>query len=472
MAECAGFATITHLANEIESIHRNIQLENFSEASGPETLLQELQQSLIEYYNLVILMRQRHASIQALLHQIERKGVAIIKSYGVPGLINGVPVLAFPDTGSSLDAISESFASRHSFTIEKTKGTPITLPNGHRSRTVGVTKAKFQFRGEEGCYTRIFHILPQYSEDLILGKGFLDATETLTTHACRIEEQLRPCVISGHRVFFLEAETENSDQWQASQQLLQCTVNGQDALALPDTESDLMLVSRDFAQRHSLTIYPELQTMVQLADGSTSWTDGMVLDVELGFNIPSTAELRHADREYNLTEYAIRAKMLAESLRGSKLPNQHLRLIYDLHVMNNLPHDVILSNQFVFEWQVFSKFASLFVVHPLDEGSTTKQRTADVVHVVRNKEESWVMRLASKRKELQSRFLGKAKMRQEPTQGPSTWEEFVAEETEKRDLNDRQIWRFPEPQRTEALKLEKQRRALWDAEYLTSKGEL
>ena len=64
--------------------------------------------------------------------------------------------------------------------------------------------------------------------------------------------------------------------------MLQVFFNGHPTLALPDTGSDLMLVSREYAQKLKLEVDWDFDNWleVQFADGSTGWTSGVARNVE------------------------------------------------------------------------------------------------------------------------------------------------------------------------------------------------
>ncbi|KLO82968.1 uncharacterized protein FFB20_04157 [Fusarium fujikuroi] len=473
MAEAFGAVGLITLLEEVGRrqqalpplINQWTRQERFQNPLRRETirkLLKEYDKSLRQLGSL-------NPSINSLLQEFERKRLSAIKSYAVPGLVKDVPVLAFPDTGSSLNTISESFATVHGLSITRTKERSFRLPNGQQSRTIGIVEANFRFQGEQDQHTCVFHVLPQCPEDVILGKGFLNATNTLSTHAKRIQERVRPCLISGSRVFFL-ADSEDESHDGPIQELIPCTVNGQDALSLPDTGSDLMLLSRDFAHAHGFYVYTELRRLVQLADGSSAWTDGMVLDAELGFDIPPTVEMQEPCLEYDLVDYIFRAEDLARALtrlKRSTEKRQQLTLLYDLHVMENLPFDVILSSQFVFDHKVFSTFRDLFIT---DQEHSQKQRSA----VERSKSAIYRVKIRedSLRAKLRSIFGRPARqVRQEPTYGRDIWEQTIEDEEVKRNRNEREIQKLPQALRKEELKREKQRQAHWDAGHTPSQRQ-
>ncbi|KAI1662747.1 hypothetical protein F4813DRAFT_341740, partial [Daldinia decipiens] len=74
---------------------------------------------------------------------------------------------------------------------------------------------------------------------------------------------------------------------------LRCTINSYEASAFLDTGSDLMIVSGDFARRSGFIVHREekYRRKIELIDGSTIRTDGMVLDAELQFDALPKSEL-------------------------------------------------------------------------------------------------------------------------------------------------------------------------------------
>ncbi|KAK6951385.1 hypothetical protein Daesc_007920 [Daldinia eschscholtzii] len=148
--------------------------------------------------------------------------------YEVPGFLNDISINALPDSGSAVDALSENFARQHGLAIRFANTRSIRLPGGHTNR---------------------------------------------------------PCIQNGSRLFLLN-ESPNDR--------LRCTINGCHASAFPDTASELMVVSGDFARRNAFVMHREekYRRQVELIDGSTIRTDGMVLNAKLQFDaLPASAWL-------------------------------------------------------------------------------------------------------------------------------------------------------------------------------------
>ncbi|KAL4904978.1 hypothetical protein BDW74DRAFT_178545 [Aspergillus multicolor] len=101
-------------------------------------------------------------------------------------------------------------------------------------------------------------------------------------------------------------------------------LNGISTSALPDTGSNVMLVSTTYAKRHGLKVDEGLEDLleVEFADGSTAWTSGVVRDAS-----------------WSVCGKTIRC---------------------DFHVLDSLCVDVVLNNDYLFDNGVFSEFEEYF----------------------------------------------------------------------------------------------------------------
>lgn len=102
-------------------------------------------------------------------------------------------------------------------------------------------------------------------------------------------------------------------------------VNGSNIGAVPDTGSDVMLMSRKYVSRLGLRIETETdnRTCLEFADGSRTLTHGVVRDVEWEF--------------------------------GNSLLSD-VRVLCDFHVLDDLPCEVILCNDFLYDFDVFTAY--------------------------------------------------------------------------------------------------------------------
>ncbi|KAL4784621.1 hypothetical protein BJX76DRAFT_356854 [Aspergillus varians] len=164
-------------------------------------------------------------------------------------------------------------------------------------------------------------ILPGSIHGLVLGSPFLKTTKTLTKFASRIKSEL----ITIPRKLRLQLLGEES-------QRLVGYLNGTLTTALPDTGSDVMLVSRAYASQIGMEIDDDANKSleVEFADGTTAWTSGVVHDAL-----------------WSVGNSTIRC---------------------DFYVLDDLCVDVILNNQYLFDSNVFSKFEGYFINADSEEG--------------------------------------------------------------------------------------------------------
>ncbi|KAK1754760.1 hypothetical protein QBC47DRAFT_225662 [Echria macrotheca] len=366
--------------------------------------------------------------------------------YECPGTLNGtMPVNALPDWGSSVNVISEAFAIRHKLRVVPTPAEPIKLLGNNRVESIGRVFASFRFQGERQGYWREFHVLRRSLCDVILGKSFLAETQTLTKFASRIIQRVRLCVRKRDRLFLLDEQPKDQ---------IRCSVNGVIAAALPDTGSDLMLVSGAFVKRHGFKIHrgEEYQREVELVDGSIIWTDGTVLGANLKFDVPfGEEELPSLDREAYIAYTAGLSSSLSKE--PGLMTGAAAIFICDLHVIEDLPCDIVLSGDFIFRNNVFTKFQSLFMKTAAAECHGAGMTPQDALLFVR-KRPRW----------LRSRRPGGAAG--SPVAAPTTatsWQERWRVEEERRNQVCLWLAGLPEAERIVERARELERRVAWDS---------
>lgn len=254
----------------------------------------------------------------------------------VSGTVNNVPVSALADTGSCIDVISESFARRHNLQIDRSQRQEIKLPKG-MLKTVGKTLVIFRFTDDATEHPRWFHILKRSYYEVVLGREFLNMTETCTTYKNRIQQRLVPCIKSGNCLFLLGDPEQDT---------IKCTINEREGKALADTGSDLMLISGKFARNSGFRVRRErrFRRHISFIDGSRAFTDGMVLSANIQVDLP---DLPYG-AELDYSEY------VSSTINDSSLTEQEQLspFVYDLHVLEHLHCDIILSNHFIHDHEI------------------------------------------------------------------------------------------------------------------------
>ncbi|KAL3473023.1 hypothetical protein BJX99DRAFT_234339 [Aspergillus californicus] len=273
----------------------------------------------IKSINLIRLARaDLNAILQASHDRISRSNTPVNfstgkKRYFIKGDAGGRLVEALPDSGADMCTISTSLATE--LGLSPVPGTDATLHLANKKpvQSPGMVKMPWRFEGEPEAYSLDCWLLPQCIQDLVLGSSFLRATRTFTTFSSRIKSKLtnlprRP------RLCYIGGETQRVCGY----------LDDRFTTAFPDTGSDVMLISRAYATELALHIdsNPKDFVEIEFADRTTAWTSGIVRDVPWRI--------------------------------GNKSVN------CDFYVLNQLCEDVVLSNDYLFDMNVFADCSDYF----------------------------------------------------------------------------------------------------------------
>jgi hypothetical protein len=253
-----------------------------------------------------------------------RSKAALIYEPEILGFLHDTAVTFFPDNQSAYDIMSHDYAKRNHFEIiSSTKG-KLQTARGAMVNTLGTVSRPIRFAKESETYMREFHVLPKCVHDIILGSHFLRLTQTFTKFRHRIVNKLRG-LSSRRRVCFTGS----------SQQMLAGWANSQSALALPDTGSDICLVSAQYARERGYRVDtdPRHRQLLEFVDGSTAETLGRVEGFQWEFD-KSDIQLHNPE----------------------------------IHVLEGLQTDLLLGYDFLMHTDAFSTHEELFVdIEPHDE---------------------------------------------------------------------------------------------------------
>lgn len=251
------------------------------------------------------------------LHRRRPEGnKAVVYEPSISGFVNDKVVAAFPDSGSPRNIVSHDFVRRERLQIIKSTSGKIQTANGSPVRSLGTVNLHFRFSGEDQTYLREFHVLSRSLYDVILGNQFLRETKTFTHFAHRIVKKLRG-VASKSRVCFTGSP----------QQMLTGWADGESTLALPDTGSDICLMSPAYAKERGYRINTDHvhRRRVEFVDGSTTDTLGKVEAFQWEFGLSDS------------------------------------RVHYpDVYVLENLQTDLLLSYDFLMSSEAFSTHEEAF----------------------------------------------------------------------------------------------------------------
>lgn len=241
--------------------------------------------------------------------------------YYIPGFLDGRHIRANPDSGSSHDAVSESYVAEKNISIDVSDAEPIRLPAGQQAISLGTVTLPFRFEQEAEEFPRVFQVIKGLSQDCILGPGFLKMTQTLTdkTNYLRrihravdgIASKVSRCYLAG-----------------SFQERLQGVLDGYLVDALPDTGSDLNIISRQMAEQLGMEVWAGdgHTKLLEFANGFVVRTLGTVYDAEWCFGWGETAEL----------------------------------ITCEFQLLDDISGDIILGNDFLFDNNAFQLYGDCF----------------------------------------------------------------------------------------------------------------
>lgn len=256
-----------------------------------------------------------------------------IRDRRVPGRVNGIKIDALPDTGAEASFISESFLRKlhldgkegydkdapiWSVEYHVPISPPVQLASGKTVTPTTMALIPWRFEGESQVHNLACLVLPKCAHDLILGDSFLRMTETLTKFKTRIVMTLRSL---GSRLLRLNYMGSGLEPAARERRRMWGSLDGEAVAALPDSGSDIMAVSAEYARRRGWRVDRgrEKRVEVEFADGSTAWTKGVVSGLEWEFGGT-----------------------------GGKVRS-------DFYVLEGLPVDVVFSSDFVFDHDVYGR---------------------------------------------------------------------------------------------------------------------
>jgi hypothetical protein len=223
--------------------------------------------------------------------------------------------------------MKEAYANKLRLDIDRSQSSEVTIGSGKKVVTTGVAKTSFRFKDEAEEYTLIFHILPSCIHNVILGKGFLKATNTfsnLANKARRIKERILDGITHRHLLYLGDSAPRFGG-----------LINGAPEEALADSGAKVLVMDEDYAMSIGLSVEKgrKHRTRLKFADNSTAYTSGTTYGVEWEFGHGGGA----SDR-----------------------------FLLDFHVLKNAPANVILSDEFLFGTDAFIEY-ECFLVDEDDE---------------------------------------------------------------------------------------------------------
>lgn len=228
-------------------------------------------------------------------------GSNITRSH-LPLAINGLTENAVADTGAQENVISESLAKRLKLKVHKAGGEAHQFMNavGKRMTAIGYAQVPCTFQDQsQQSVTSRFWVFPKLIVPLVVGRNFLESTETLT----RFKHRLQNLVISAGislRVLHMELP-----RWR-----LNCTIDSLPTLANPDSGSDLDLMSLSFVQQNGFNM-----KQVQRGKGYIQFADGTIQRLKGVVSVPFS--IGHGRDGHHNHEFYVLDGLTSEVLLGN-----------------------------------------------------------------------------------------------------------------------------------------------------------
>ena len=235
----------------------------------------------------------------------------------LPVGINGIQHSSIADTGAAENIMDLETVHKLGLPLSTRPESILkfSLCDGRVVRSIGKTVAQVTFsKGKPTPTQCFFYVLEKCAVPLIMGKKFLESTQTLTKYKHRLQERLASL---GRFSRILEIGS--------SSQRLSCFLDGKDVLVNPDSGSEINVMSLAFAMKHGY--YRQKSTRlgrIVLGDGSEAETAGEVT---------------------------------ASVVLGNRYGKSYQEVF---HILPGLSSDILLGEEILYESDAFSQFAEYF----------------------------------------------------------------------------------------------------------------
>lgn len=286
-------------------------------------------------------------------------------------------VMANPDTGAHANAISLQMVQKLGLQLHKTDGKAFSLITGKSARCCGIVKVWCRFgktyNVEPDAIHCTLYVFQKLSSPLIMCRRFLWETGTFTVYRNRLVQ----LAVSTLALPAIRAFGDTKER-------LLCSIDGEDVEALPDSGSDIDIISYQYAQSRGFVITPR-EEWVMLADMTVLKTLGVcTLQLALGHGA-------HKIIPHNETEGACKARAGSEpnklyakepvvvpptSPSGSPSEVSPARTSYRdviqsaFYVLENINTDIIIGTGSLESLQVYSHHARYLVMQPTQDDAT------------------------------------------------------------------------------------------------------
>jgi hypothetical protein len=268
--------------------------------------------------------------------------------FDLPLLLGDQEILAVPDTGAQINAISVQTLKRLRGQFQSQWGSLDDVVNvANSSSTDAICQVMIHCRLAQASLVAqyyqscVFHVFSELASGImvIMGRAFLDAAKILTTRSYLLRERV------DHLQYI--PRCMSIGPLKSSGLRLPIYLDSKLITAFPDTGSEIDLISRACALQHRFDIQ-QLQvtdkSVVQFADGQIDTLSGKV---RVKFDTFTEPELFTRSKTSGTTYLDV---------ASSATPDHH-RTFY---VLDSLPYDVVLSQSLLHSVDAFNLHASGF----------------------------------------------------------------------------------------------------------------
>ena len=315
------------LASEVKSIYAGLAMVKRMCLQHEPKLSPDQWQALNKHQRIMDSLEGTDTA-NTTLQPSKSKG-AYISTYEIPSVVNGhfgpLKFKALGDTCAMFNFMSATCATWLGLNIDTTTSKLVTIGSGDQVKTAGIVSTSYQFRDEpERSYPLLFHIVPNFVQDIVLGRTFLKNTETFTKKYNMLR-RVKKTIVKTLRQYRLMYLGDRAPKFLG-------LLDGKFVDALADTGSNVLIMDEDFARERGLLVRRGrgYRTRLMFADGTTKMTSGMTRKVPWQFG-------------------------------ASEESPKHL---LEFHVLKNSPAPVILNDSLLFDTNAYEEYDAFL----LDEG--------------------------------------------------------------------------------------------------------
>lgn len=291
------------------------------------------------------------ASSEKRANPFKRQG----RRLALPVKLRGKTVLALPDTGSDIDAISMDLVKELGLRFYPYSGSKklVRLSDGHTMTAIGKVSTRLSFaKGPQLRLRRTFYVFSKISTgvELIVGRDFLDHTQTWTRHQDRLSE--RPIELQG---------IPKVMNMSVSRRRLPCYIDSCLVLATADTGSEVDLINESYALSRGFKIDPvsEEESYIQLPGQRVAKVTGKV---KVKFDTlhdapPSPNSQKNVSSDDNAQSH-LKVEQVIGHARPPSPISDHYRTLY---VLPSLTSNVLLGEELLDSIDAFGTHLDSFV---------------------------------------------------------------------------------------------------------------